>query len=65
MGLATIHGGEIIFEGKKLNGVPTYKIAKMGIAYLPQMGNILAELTVEENLKIAGYLLPVSEGVYS
>lgn len=61
MGLATIHGGDILFEGRKLNGIPTYKIAKMGIAYLPQMGNVLAELTVEENLKIAGYLLPVSE----
>lgn len=61
MGLATIHGGEILFEGKKLNGIPTYKIAKLGIAYLPQMGNVLAELTVEENLKIAGYLLPSSE----
>ena len=61
MGLATIHSGEILFEGRKLNGIPTYKIARMGIAYLPQMGNVLAELTVEENLKIAGYLLPMSE----
>ncbi|MEM1583530.1 MAG: ABC transporter ATP-binding protein [Nitrososphaerota archaeon] len=61
MGLATIHDGSIFFEGKKLNGLPTYKIAKMGLAYLPQMGNVLSELTVEENLKIAGYLLPSNE----
>jgi len=32
-------------------------IAKLGIAYLPQLGNVFAELTVEENLRIAGYLL--------
>jgi len=61
MGLTTIHRGEILFEGRKLNGIPTYKIARMGIAYLPQMGNVLTELTVEENLKIAGYLLPMNE----
>lgn len=61
MGLATIHNGSVFFEGKKLNGLPTYKIAKMGIAYLPQMGNVLSELTVEENLKIAGYLIPAHE----
>lgn len=58
MGLATIHDGKITFEGKNLVGVPPYKVAKLGIAYLPQMGNVLSELTVEENLKIAGYLLP-------
>lgn len=61
MGLATIHGGQILYEGRKLNGIPTHKIARMGIAYLTQMGNILADLTVEENLKIAGYLLPSKE----
>ncbi|MCS7125623.1 MAG: ABC transporter ATP-binding protein [Aigarchaeota archaeon] len=61
MGLATIHNGNILFEGKKLNGLQAYKIARMGIAYLPQMGNVLSELTVEENLKIASYLLPTSE----
>ncbi|MEN2974663.1 MAG: ABC transporter ATP-binding protein [Candidatus Caldarchaeales archaeon] len=61
VGLATIHNGNIFFEGKKLNGLPAYKIAKMGIAYLPQMDNVLSELTVEENLKIAGYLLPKEE----
>lgn len=61
MGLATIHGGDVKFEGKSIVGIPAYKIAKLGIAYLPQMGNVLADLTVEENLKIAGYLLPMNE----
>lgn len=56
-GIATIHSGKIIFDGKDITGMPTYKIARLGIAYLPQMGNVLTELTVEENLRIAGYLL--------
>ena len=29
----------------------------MGMAYLPQVENIFTNLTVRENLKIAGYVL--------
>ena len=56
-GLATIHRGKVVFEGKEITGMPPHKIARLGIAYLPQLGNVFAELTVEENLRIAGYLL--------
>lgn len=61
MGLATIHSGEIFFDNKKINNLPSYKIAKMGISYIPQIGNVFVDLTVEENLKIAGNLLPKDE----
>lgn len=57
-GIATIHKGKVIYKGKDITKLPTYKVARLGIAYLPQMRNIFADLTVEENLKIAGYLLP-------
>jgi len=60
-GIATIHDGRIVYEGKDITRLPTHKIAKLGIAYLPQMGNVLTELTVEENLRIAGYLLEKHE----
>ncbi|MET1160521.1 MAG: ABC transporter ATP-binding protein [Thermoprotei archaeon] len=60
-GLADIHGGKIVFEGKEITGMPPHKIAKLGIAYLPQLNNVFAELTVEENLRIAGYLLDERE----
>ena len=61
MGIATIHSGKVVFGGNEITGLPTHKIAKIGIAYLPQMGNVLSELTVEENLRIAGYLMPDEE----
>lgn len=61
MGIATIHSGKVMFEGRDITGLPAFKIARAGIAYLPQLGNILSELTVEENLTIAGYLLPKEE----
>lgn len=61
MGLATIHSGEVFFDGKKISGLSPHKISRMGIAYIPQMGNVFADLTVEENLRIAGNLLPKNE----
>lgn len=60
-GLATIHRGNIIFDGKDITGKPPYKIAREGISYLLQIGNIASTLTVYENLRIAGYLLPDEE----
>ncbi len=57
MGIATIHRGQILFEDQDVTKMPAYKKARMGIAYLPQLGNVASGLSVEENLKIAGYLL--------
>ncbi len=61
MSIATIHSGSVYFEGQDVTRIPPYKKARMGIAYLPQLGNVAAGLSVEENLKIAGYLLPREE----
>ncbi|RLE50036.1 MAG: ABC transporter ATP-binding protein [Candidatus Methanomethylicota archaeon] len=60
-GIATIHGGKVFFENKDITGMPPHKVAKLGIAYLPQMGNVFAGLTVYENLRMAGKLLDKSE----
>ena len=56
-GLTRIYSGEIIFRDKDITKVPPHQKAKMKIAYLPQTNNVFANLTVEENLKIAGYVL--------
>ena len=61
MGIATIHKGKVFFEGQDVTKLPAYKKARMGIAYLPQLGNVAAGLTVEENLRIAGYLMRQEE----
>lgn len=60
-GIATIHSGEVVFDGKPITKLPQHSIARQGVACVPQMGNIFANLTVEENLRIAGYLLPENE----
>ncbi|HID17386.1 TPA: ABC transporter ATP-binding protein, partial [Candidatus Bathyarchaeota archaeon] len=56
-GLATVYSGRILLDGRDVTRIPAHKKARMGMAYLPQVENIFTNLTVEENLKIAGYAL--------
>ena len=56
-GLTKVYSGTIKFEDKNITKTPPHIRAKMGMAYLPQVGNVFSELTVAENLKMAGYTL--------
>jgi branched-chain amino acid transport system ATP-binding protein len=54
-GLTSIYGGQVILDGKPISGLPPHEIARTGIAYLPQNESTFTQLTVRENLKMAGY----------
>jgi len=54
-GLTNIYKGSITLDGTKISGLPPHKIARMGIAYLPQIESTFTHLTVAENFKMAGY----------
>jgi branched-chain amino acid transport system ATP-binding protein len=56
MGLTQPHTGEVLFEGEKLNKIPTHRIAAMGIALVPEGRAVFANLTVIENLELGAYL---------
>jgi branched-chain amino acid transport system ATP-binding protein len=53
MGMTPPSRGEIIFDGRRLNGRSTHSIASMGIGYVPEHRAIFKELSVRENLEIA------------
>ena len=53
LGLASVRQGEVIFNGREVQGMPPYEIAALGIGYVPEHRAIFTNLTVEENLKIA------------
>ena len=55
-GLVTPTRGDVVFEGKKLNGTPTHKITALGISMVPEGRAIFANLTVLENLEMGAYL---------
>lgn len=48
--------GEIIFDGKRINGLKGSKIAKMGLVQVLEGRHIFSKLTVEENLLTGAYV---------
>ena len=52
LGLVGRRTGSIKLNGVETIGMPTYKIAHMGIAYCPEERGIFSSLTVEENLTL-------------
>ena len=38
--------------GGRSRGTPTYRLARMGVAYTPQEQSLFGELSVEENLSV-------------
>lgn len=61
MGLTTLYSGVVEFEGQDISRLPPYARARLGIAYLPQVGSTFDNLTVKENLRMAGYTLDKSD----
>jgi branched-chain amino acid transport system ATP-binding protein len=57
MGITQVYSGEVLFDGQNIAGLPPHTVTKLGIAYLPQVNNVFAELKVKENLRMASYIL--------
>ena len=63
-GIVRPSGGTIDFEGKSLNGSPPWRIARLGLVQVPEGRQILAELTVLENLQVGATALSGREETY-
>lgn len=60
-GLASIKGGKIVFNGEDITRLPAHERSKKGLAYHPQLNNTFENLTVRENILLAGYFLDRDE----
>src|ERR671924_2431083 len=58
MGILPQRQGSVVFRGNELVGLPSNRIARLGIAYCPEERGIFASLDVEENLLLPPALLP-------
>jgi branched-chain amino acid transport system ATP-binding protein len=58
MGIVPRRQGSIRFRGGELIGLPSNRIARLGIAYCPEERGIFASLDVEENLLLPPVVLP-------
>jgi branched-chain amino acid transport system ATP-binding protein len=51
MGLVQPSHGTVLLDGNAITGLPSHKLARMGIAYVPEDRRIFRLLTVMENLR--------------
>jgi branched-chain amino acid transport system ATP-binding protein len=54
VGLVQPRAGAVLFDGENITGLPTFAVARRGIAYVPEGRGIFTTLSVAENLAIAG-----------
>jgi len=51
MGIAPASEGRIVFDGRDIVALPSYRLARLGIGYVPEDRRIFRLLTVFENLR--------------
>ena len=52
MGLVPPAQGEVSFDGRRIERLPPYRIARLGLGYVPEERRIFTDLTVMENLEV-------------
>ena len=53
-GLIRPTAGRIVFDGRDLRDVPVERLVRLGLAHVPEGRGVVAELTVEGNLRLGG-----------
>jgi branched-chain amino acid transport system ATP-binding protein len=53
-GLVPCSSGRVTMEGKRIDRRPVEEIVRRGVAHVPEGRGVIAELTVEENLRLGG-----------
>ena len=52
MGLVPANARAVRFAGRNIRGMPSYRIARLGLGYVPEERRIFTDLTVAENLQV-------------
>ncbi len=53
MGLLPAWEGEVLFDGKPIQGLKTPQIVSLGLAYVPEQKSVFPKMTVMENLDLS------------
>ncbi|WP_194725686.1 ABC transporter ATP-binding protein [Noviherbaspirillum malthae] len=53
MGYLKPRQGTVVYDGKPINGLPSHRISRMGLGFVPQERGVFPSLSVEENLTVA------------
>jgi branched-chain amino acid transport system ATP-binding protein len=57
-GLLPVWQGRVSLEGKPLDHIGPRELLRVGVSYVPQGNRVFTDLTVRENLEVAGITLP-------
>ena len=60
-GLVKPSGGDILFKGEQIAGLPGYKAARLGISYISEEMNLFTNMSVHENLLMGAYTIKEKE----
>ena len=52
MGLVRPAAGSVVFEGERIDGLAPYRIARLGVGFVPEDRRIFTDLSVMENLEV-------------
>jgi len=54
-GVVRPSAGRIVHDGKPIGGMPSHRIARMGIAHVPEGRGVFENMNVRENLEMGAY----------
>src|SRR5579863_1913868 len=55
-GLIPMRDGTMTMEGRGIGGLPAHRVVELGIAHVPENRRLFPRLSVEENLRIGGFI---------
>jgi branched-chain amino acid transport system ATP-binding protein len=55
-GLLTPSSGTVEFLGRRIDKMPAYLIARLGISHIPEGGGLFPDMKVRENLELGAYI---------
>jgi branched-chain amino acid transport system ATP-binding protein len=53
-GLVRPRSGQIVLDDRDIVGLPAEEVVRLGVAHIPEGRGVIAELTVDENLRLGG-----------
>jgi branched-chain amino acid transport system ATP-binding protein len=56
MGILAVRAGHVRLDGRDVTRLPSHERAALGVGYAPEHSGVFPDLTVAENLAIAGWL---------
>jgi branched-chain amino acid transport system ATP-binding protein len=54
-GVVRTEAGSIVHDGTSIAGLPSHRIARLGIAHVPEGRGVFGNMSVRENLEMGGY----------